>query len=143
MARYVSGAKLTALMKTGHLATQEDRERFAQLQREKAARRREAAEQRAERERRRPEREAEQTAWRARREAVRKERESLQALSIGESVVLNYTFTSQLGPMLRTLRIVHGLYFTSKSITGGGVRVERINPPHAPAASDSAHADLL
>lgn len=91
---------------------------------------------------------AEQLKLKAARKVAKEERESLSTTLMrlpigGRHLMTRYKLTSQVGPLMQRLRVLHGIYFTCRMEIGQGVWAERINPPHAEPASDSPNADLL
>lgn len=140
MSRPVNWATMRQALQHGHIVTPEEKARILKARRETAEAR---AARRAELARTAPERAKLRVAHAARRLQCEKERTALRALSIGDGLVLPYLFSSQLGPMLARIRILDGLHFTCRAVTGQGVYIERINPPHARPASADPNGDLL
>lgn len=124
MAQHVNWSDMKLALTQGRIATPEDHQRIAA--------------QRAERDK--------VKAARAQASAERQTiTETLKGLQIGQRhLITRYKLTSQIGPLMQRLRVLHGLYFTCRMEPGRGVWAERINPPHAdPASGDNPNADLL
>lgn len=127
----------------GSIATPEDLARIDAQRRQRAA---EKEQRRAEREQLRAEREQLRAARAKQREETQTLTRTLLSLPIGgRHLMTRYVLTSQVGPLMQRLRLLHGAYFTCRMEPGRGVWAERIAPPHgAPAVTaNDPNADLL
>lgn len=137
MGRSQNWSVMARALREGHIATDEDRARIAELNRRKAERRAENKALKAERARRQPQIDARRTANKARDT-------SLINLRIGAALILSdYVATCQVGMLKQRLARDHGAYFSTKALPGQGVRFERIDPPHAQPAGNDPNGDLL